>query len=127
RDFDAVLGGWHVEASPGSVRQTWGSIGARQAGGTNYGAYQNPVFDAQIDSALASGSIDQRRAHFKDAYQTIIDDAPAIWLSEPKGVMAVHSRINTVGLRLDAWWANVADWSIAPDKRIARDLVGPSR
>ncbi|MEO5588792.1 MAG: peptide ABC transporter substrate-binding protein, partial [Gemmatimonadaceae bacterium] len=37
RDFDAVLGGWHVEASPGSVRQTWGSIGARQAGGTNYG------------------------------------------------------------------------------------------
>ena len=29
RKFDAVLGGWHVDASPAGIRQTWGSAGAR--------------------------------------------------------------------------------------------------
>ncbi|MDQ3081457.1 MAG: peptide ABC transporter substrate-binding protein, partial [Gemmatimonadota bacterium] len=27
RDFDAVFGGWRVEASPGGIRQTWSSMG----------------------------------------------------------------------------------------------------
>jgi hypothetical protein len=41
--------------------------------------------------------------------------------------MAVHKRINTVGVRPDAWWANVADWSIPADRRIARDRAIPAR
>ncbi len=127
RDFDAVLGGWHVEPSPGGVRQTWGSAGSRAKGGSNYGSYENPVFDAHVDSALASVNLAARRAHFTAAYQTIIDDAPAIWLAEPRIVVAVHKRFNTVGLRPDAWWANIADWSIPPDQRIARDGTAPAR
>jgi len=120
RNFDAVMGGWHVEPSPGGIRQTWASAGA-QTGGTNYGSYRNGTFDAEVDSALASTTLAGRRKFFTAAYQTIIDDAPAIWLAEPKRVMAVHKRINTVGVRPDAWWANVADWSIPADRRIARD------
>jgi len=123
RDFDAVLGGWHVEPSPGGIRQTWGTAGSRAKSGSNYGSYENPVFDAHVDSALASGSLAARRAHFSAAYQTIIDDAPAIWLAEPRVIVAVHKRLNTTAMRPDAWWANIADWSIPPDKRIARDRV----
>ena len=126
RRFDAVIGGWHVEPSPGGVRQTWGSRGA-QTSGSNYGSYRNSAFDAQVDSALAAGTLGERRSHFSRAYQIIIDDAPAIWLAEPKRVMAVHKRIRTVGLRPDAWWANIAEWSIPASERIARDRIATGR
>ena len=121
RDFDAVFGGWRVEPSPGGIRQTWTSAGSRAGSGTNYGSYENPAFDALVDSALAAGSLAERRAIFTRAYQTIIDDAPAIWIAEPKTVMAIHRRIETRGLRPDAWWVNVADWTIPPASRIERD------
>jgi peptide/nickel transport system substrate-binding protein len=121
-DFDAVFGGWHVEASPGGIRDTW-----RSGGATNYGSYSNPVFDMHVDSALAAMTLAGRRAHFREAYQTIIDDAPAIWMAEPKRIMAIHKRIRPVGVRADAWWANIADWSIPPAERIARDRAAPHK
>lgn len=127
RDFDAVLGGWHVEPSPGGIRQTWGTRGSRARNGSNYGSYENPVFDARVDSALAAGTLAERRRHFTTAYQTIIDDAPAIWLAEPLNIKALHRRFDTAFMRPDAWWANVADWTIPPNKRIARDRPAPSR
>lgn len=122
RDFDAVFGGWHVEASPGGIRDTWMS-----KGGTNYGSYSNAQFDSEVDSALASMTLGDRRAHFKSAYQTIIDDAPAIWFAEPKRIMAIHKRIKTKGVRPDAWWANIPEWSIPANERIARDRAAPSK
>ncbi|HUQ47999.1 MAG TPA: peptide ABC transporter substrate-binding protein [Gemmatimonadaceae bacterium] len=125
RKFDAVFGGWHVEASPGSIRQTWGSAGAAK-GGTNYGSYSNPVFDAHVDSALSAQTLRERRAHFTAAYRIIDEDAPAIWFAEPKRIMAVNRRIETGKLRADLWWANLADWKIPADKRIARDASAAS-
>jgi peptide/nickel transport system substrate-binding protein len=125
RTFDAVFGQWHVEASPGSIRQTWGSAGSAK-GGTNYGSYTNPIFDAEVDSALSAPTLAGRRAHFTAAYRIIDDDAPAIWLAEPKRIMAVNRRIDTGRLRADVWWANLADWKIPADKRIARDASAPS-
>jgi peptide/nickel transport system substrate-binding protein len=127
RDFDAVLGGWHVEPSPGGIRQTWGTAGSRAKSGSNYGSYENKIFDAHVDSALAAGTLEARRAHFTRAYQIIIDDAPAIWLAEPRVIIGIHKRLNTTAMRPDAWWANIADWSIPPDKRIARDRAAPVR
>lgn len=126
RNFDAVFGGWHVEPSPGGIRQTWGSAGAAP-GGTNYGSYRNAAFDAHVDSALGSTTLADRRGHFTSAYQLIVDDAPAIWLAEPKRIMAVHKRIRTTGVRPDAWWANVAEWFIPADERIARDRAPTTR
>ncbi len=126
RSFDAVFGGWHVEPSPGGIRQTWGSAGAAK-GGTNYGSYRNPSFDARVDSALSATTLDGRRSHFTKAYQLIIDDAPAVWMAEPKRIMAVHRRISTVGMRPDAWWTHIADWSIPAGKRIARDRATPAQ
>jgi peptide/nickel transport system substrate-binding protein len=120
RAFDAVFGGWHVEPSPGGIRQTWGSAGAGP-GGTNYGSYRNGAFDALVDTALSSTTLAERRKYFTAAYQMIIDDAPAIWFAEPKRIMAVHKRIRPTGVRPDAWWANLADWSIPANERIARD------
>ena len=119
--FDAALWGWHVDASPEGIRQTWGSARSRPTGGSNYGSYENPAFDAEVDKALSTMSAGHRRAHFRHAYQTIIDDAPAIWLAEPRTMMAISSRIQTPALRPDAWWANIGEWSVPAAGRIPRD------
>jgi hypothetical protein len=61
------------------------------------------------------------RRHFAAAWRIIADDAPAIWLAEPRRVMAIQKRIITIGMRPDAWWAGIAQWHIPADQRIARD------
>jgi len=79
-----------------------------------------------VDSGLASFAPAAMRAHFAAAWRIIADDAPAIWLAEPRRVMAVHSRFVTPGMRADAWWAGVAKWNIPVDRRIARDAPPPA-
>jgi peptide/nickel transport system substrate-binding protein len=127
RSFDAILGGWIQDAGPGNARDSWSSAGTVK-GGNNQGAYRNPAFDAQLDSGLASFAPDRMKSHFAAAWRIITDDAPAIWLAEPKRVMAVHKRIRITGMRPDAWWAGIAQWTIPADQRIARDAPpGASR
>jgi len=64
------------------------------------------------------------RQHASRAFRQIIDDAPAIWLYDMVVVDAASRRINITGVRSDGWWANIADWTIPPDKRIDRDRIG---
>ena len=121
RAFDAAIGQWNTQPSPGSVRGSWGTAGSQASSGNNYGSYENPVFDASVDSALASFDPSKRKAYFTRAYETIIQDAPAIWLAEPLPTVGYHSRLQLAPLRSDAWWAHIPDWSIPADKRIPRD------
>jgi peptide/nickel transport system substrate-binding protein len=121
RAFDAAIGQWSTQPSPGSIRGTWGTAGSRASSGSNYSSYENPVFDANVDSALASFNPAARKAYFTKAYNTIIQDAPAIWLAEPLPTVGYHSRLQLAPLRSDAWWAHIPDWWIPSDKRIPRD------
>ena len=121
RAFDMVLGQWNTQPSPGAVRGSWGTAGSKAASGNNYGSYENPVFDARVDSALAAYDLATRKALFTRAYETIIQDAPAIWLAEPLTTVGYHSRLQLGTLRPDAWWAHIPEWWIPADKRIPRD------
>ena len=121
RAFDVAIGQWNTQPSPGSIRGTWGTAGSRASSGSNYSSYENPVFDANVDSALASFNPGARKAYFTKAYETIIQDAPAIWLAEPLPTVGYHSRLQLAPLRSDAWWAHIPDWWIPSDKRIPRD------
>ena len=121
RTFDVAIGQWNTQPSPGAVRGSWGTAGSRSTSGNNSGSYENPVFDAYVDSALNSFDQSKARSYFSTAYQTIIDDAPAIWLAEPKQIIGYHSRLQLATLRPDAWWIHIPEWSIPRDKRIPRD------
>jgi peptide/nickel transport system substrate-binding protein len=127
RAFDADVGQWNTQPSPGAVLGSWGLAAARTPGSNNFGRYENPAFDANVDSALSSFDPARRRAYMTRAYETIVQDAPAIWLAEPKQVLGYHSRLQLAPMRPDAWWAHLADWWIPSDKRIARDSIPPSR
>ncbi len=122
--FDALVGGVRTSPSPRGVRDLWGTPGSDR-GGQNWGGWSNAVFDAQVDSALAARSTSAVRAHFRLAYQAAIDDAPAIWLYEPRLFAGIHRRLTTGPLRPDAWWSSVASWTIDPAQRLPRDRRSP--
>jgi peptide/nickel transport system substrate-binding protein len=125
RNFDAAMTALHMDANPGSVKQAWDVAEAKNPQGSNAGSYMNPVFDAQVDSAMAMASPEAAKAAFTKAYTTIINDAPAIWLYDLKGVVASHKRVHLAPLRPDAWWAHLSEWSIPANERIARDAPVP--
>jgi len=127
RAFDAAIFQMNTQPSPGGVRGTWGIAGSQASSGTNYSTYESPVFDAYVDSALAAFDLAKAKAYFTRAYETIIQDAPAIWLAEPVPTVGYHSRLHLAPLRSDAWWAHIPEWWIPLDKRIPRDNApGPT-
>lgn len=120
RTFDAALASWHLGSSPGGVKETW-TTAASKKGGLNYGSYSNPAFDRLVENALAARTLEAERNYFRDAYQTIVDDAPAIWLYEPRSVIAIHKRIHTTPMRPNAWWLDIGSWRIPSSEQITRD------
>lgn len=123
--FDASLGAWVMPSHQDGMRDAWGSSGIGK-NGVNYGSYSNPRFDALLDSALWAAP-GQAREKFTAAYVVINDDAPAVWLYEPRKIIGLHRRIQTTPMRPDAWWFGLADWSIRPSERILRDRLPPRR
>ena len=117
RKFDALMDGLHTGPSPGGIRDSWTSRGIARGAGPNYGGYASATFDAQVDSALSSMDARGAKAHFRAAYQTIVDDAPAIWLFEPVAVAGMNKRLKTGTLRADGWWLGVTAWSVAAGGR----------
>ena len=120
-DFDASIGAWTMPSSPDATRDAWSSTGIGK-NGVNYGAYTNPRFDALLDSALSSDAAHARNK-FSAAYEVINEDAPAVWLAEPRKILGIHSRIRTSQIRPDAWWFSLADWWIPPTERVLRDRI----
>jgi peptide/nickel transport system substrate-binding protein len=110
-DFDAALNLWRNDPSPSTLRQAWGTPHGEDVG-ANFGRYANAAFDATVDSATATFDPVRRTVLFRRAYQIILDDAPALWLYEPRNLAAVHSRLIPVDVRADAWLAGLGDWQV---------------
>lgn len=110
-DFDAALNMWRTDPSPSTIRQVWGTTSAGTSG-ANFGYYSNRAFDAAVDSAASTFDVTQQQSLYRRAYQSIVDDAAALWLYEPRNFAAIHARIQPRGMRADAWWAELADWTI---------------
>jgi peptide/nickel transport system substrate-binding protein len=122
-NFDAVLAGNSVDPSITGVVQQWGTAGIGPHG-QNVTRYSNPTVDALLDSASHAFDPDRARGFARRAYEQIIKDAPAVWLYDVTTLTATNRRIHSAPMRADAWWTHLADWSIPPDRRIARDRVG---
>jgi len=117
--FDAMINAWHTDPSPAGAEQAWGS-----RGGSNFTGYSSVAFDAQLDSAAVEFDPAQSRSHYRRAYETIVNDFAAVWLFEARYAAAAHKRLTIRGIRADAWWAGLPDWTIAAEQRLARDRVG---
>lgn len=110
-DYDAVLNAWHTDPSPAAVRQAW-SASALPPAGANFAGYQSPAFDALVDTAATQFDPARAAGYYRRAYRVINADAPAVWLYEAKNVSAVSRRVRVAGVRADAWWADLPDWTV---------------
>ena len=111
RKFESLLNGWHIDPAPSSVREEWASSEIRN-GGYNATSYRNPTFDAIIDSAVKEMNPTRSAVLYRRGYRILVEDAPAIWLYELRNAQGVSRRIHPTGIRPDAWWANLADWTV---------------
>lgn len=119
--FDAALGAWVMPSNPDGMREAWGTEGIGK-NGVNYGSYNNPRFDVALDSALRAEP-GEAREKFTRALAIINEDAPAIWLFEPRKILGFHRRIRTAQMRPDEWWFDLADWYIPAAERLPRDRI----
>ncbi len=111
RKFESLLNAWHIDPTPSSVREEWASAEIKR-GGYNATSYRSPSFDAVIDTAVREMNPVRSAALYRRAYRLLTDDAPAMWLYEVRNARGVSRRIHATGLRPDAWWANIADWTV---------------
>ena len=114
-DFDTALHLWQSDPSPATIRQAWGSPRGADIG-ANFSRYANPQVDALVDSAAVAFNDGRRTALFRQAYQAMVDDAAAIWLYEPRNLLAVRRTIAPTGVRADAWWGDLGGWRPAPGR-----------
>jgi peptide/nickel transport system substrate-binding protein len=110
-DFDAVLNAWHSDPSPAAVIQAWGTSGA-PPDGANFVGYASRSFDALVDSGARAFDPARARGYYARAYQEIDGDAPAVWLYEARNASGVNRRVHVAGIRADAWWSGLPDWTV---------------
>lgn len=121
--FDAWMGGWNTSPGLVGLRQVW-STRAIGGEGDNTGGYSSNVFDANVDSVLTSFDPSVARRALNRALQTIVDDAPAIWLVEEVSPSGMSSRIEPGVLPATGWWHALPEWRIPPALRNDRDRAG---
>jgi peptide/nickel transport system substrate-binding protein len=111
RKFESLLNAWHIDPTPSSVREEWASSEIKR-GGYNATSYRSASFDAVVDSAVKEMNPVRSAALYRRSYRILTDDAPAMWLYELRNAQGVSKRITPRGMRADAWWANLAEWSV---------------
>jgi ABC-type transport system substrate-binding protein len=80
-------------------------------------------FDSAVSAANSIPNPIAARAAYLQAYRVILNEAPAVWLFEPYTLGAMVRDITPVGVRPDAWWANLADWSRTSVSTSGRDTA----
>jgi peptide/nickel transport system substrate-binding protein len=123
RAFDAEINSYGMDPSVTGFKQTFATAGVSKDG-QNFSSYSNPSVDALLDSATTTFDPARTRAYARRAFETIIEDAPGIWLYEPLTIAGVHRRIRTTTMRADEYWAGMADWWIPAAERTPRDRIG---
>ena len=117
--FDAVMLSLTLDGAYSSLHSVYGT-----GGELNVGSYSSPMFDKQFDSAMAQTSLATARPHLRSAFETLVRDAPVVWIYEAKAGVVAHKRFQPALMRPDAWWAHLADWSVPPGERNDRDKIG---
>ena len=121
--YDAALHGRGSDPGLTDINQSWTTAGVPPAG-QNWVRYSNPAINALADSLTKTFDPARVRQLKHRAYQIITDDVAGVWLYDVLTIAGVHDRLRTTGMRPDAWWSGLAEWSIPANERIDRDRVG---
>jgi peptide/nickel transport system substrate-binding protein len=120
--FDAFIHVWHEDATPSAIAQAWGGTDLERS--LNFGWYANPVVDSVLALAVRESDVSRARALYRQVYERIVLDAPAVFLWEQRTFALIHKRIRLTPLRPDAWWSGIPEWRVPVAERLPRDKVG---
>jgi len=118
KDFDATFQARTLDASPVGILQLFASEGVRES---NYGQYESAAFDSLVHRAARAPTRAAARPLWRQAIETLNDDAAALFVFSPPFQAAVHRRFENVSIRPDEWLATVTEWSVPPRARLPRD------
>ncbi len=127
RSFDVAMYGVVTDPTLSSIRQSWSGDGALTAGGPNHAGYANAAYDAVVDSAMRAPTLAERNARFARAFRIINEDAPGIWLYDPRPMIALQARVQPTKLLAVGWFTGLADWTIPSGQRLPRDRATGSK
>ena len=125
--FDATIYRISFDAFASSLAGWWGRHGSPITGGRNFGAYDNAAFDALVDSANNTSDTAATRRLIRQAVQTLVSDAPAVWIYESRNIGGIDRRVRPVLARGERWFADLGDWWIDRNDALARDGPRTSR
>jgi peptide/nickel transport system substrate-binding protein len=105
--FDTYIGAYLDEPSPRGLADQWTRSGW---GALNFGRYENRAFDSLFARAEAEGDPERARSAWREAFDTLNADPPAIFLYAPTNVAAVSRRLS--GVRIDpySWVSGASSW-----------------
>jgi peptide/nickel transport system substrate-binding protein len=118
--FDVVFGAYGGDPSPSAIAEVWT---AQAIDGFNYGRYVSAAFDAAVAAALDARDLAAARAHWRDALEIVVADAPAVWMSASGPKAGVHRRLADVTIRGDNVTATLPQWTVPTDRMIGRDRL----
>jgi peptide/nickel transport system substrate-binding protein len=108
--FESFVGAWLDEPSPKGLQPQWTAGGI---GNLNYCRYQNSVFDSLFRRAAEfRGTAAAARPIWREAFDTLNADVPAIWLYNPTNVAAASKRISELRIDPFSWLATVTSWRL---------------
>ncbi|MEP7326479.1 MAG: hypothetical protein ABI836_11060, partial [Gemmatimonadota bacterium] len=115
--FDIDMSNAQLDPTPSGWRNSWSceTVGKPRQ---NVGSYCDPAIDSLLHAAYASRDV---VPIYRRILAHIREDAPAVFLSAPANVVAVHRRFAYRPLRSDMVWLGLREWSVAPGLQLPRD------
>jgi peptide/nickel transport system substrate-binding protein len=114
--FDLDMSSTNLDPTPSGWSWSWSCEGAGKPG-RGVGGYCNPRIDSLL--ARANSSRDPVPS-FRQILGIIRDDVPAIYLSAPSMVVAVHERFGPRPFRAETPWLSLREWKVKPEPGAAR-------
>jgi peptide/nickel transport system substrate-binding protein len=118
--FDVFIHLIHLDPTPTTLLQSWGNHPITPS---NFGMYDVSRIDSLVTLASNEGDVAKSKALYRQAYETIIQDVPAIFVLETRNYAAVQRRFRIDHMRGDAWWATIPEWYVPVGERLPRDNV----
>ena len=121
--YDAVTNGWALTPGLVGLYQTWTPAGMG-AESNNWANYDSPIVNANVDTILSTFDQPTRDRAITRVMQTMIEDAPAVWLVEDRVMVGLHERLITGERTPLGWWRGLERWQVRPGAELPRDRIG---
>jgi peptide/nickel transport system substrate-binding protein len=110
-NLESYIGAWLDGPSPRGVAEQWTSAGVGQL---NFGRYASPTFDRLVEQAGATTDPQTARLIWREAFDTLNADAPALFLYAPVNVAAVSRRVEGFDLNPYSWLSGLPAVRLKP-------------